>query len=152
MVTIRSTSSSVNSPALLFMSMSAFFKTRLENLLPIPYTGDIPSSTYLAFTVHQGLRFTLIAVMPNMHFCFPSMFVFKTRRICVKLSGIIKLYRTKEQTSIKVTESASLSRLKTIEKTREPTIFSSTQRRTATIIKGIVSFSWFRPPDQTAPS
>jgi hypothetical protein len=54
------TSSSVNSPALLVVSMSALRKQTNENLLPTP----------------------LIDVKANGTFILPSMFVFKTRRMC----------------------------------------------------------------------
>uniref|UniRef100_A0A8D8U9R5 Uncharacterized protein n=1 Tax=Cacopsylla melanoneura TaxID=428564 RepID=A0A8D8U9R5_9HEMI len=68
MVMILSTSSSEHSPALLFRSMSAFFSTMLENLLPQP----------------------LMAVRANMTFLFPSMFVDITRRMCWNFSGITR--------------------------------------------------------------
>merc|ERR1712116_55891 len=68
MVTSLSTSSSDSSPALLFMSISAFFKQMLENLRPTP----------------------LMDVIAYMILVFPSMFVFITRRICWNWFGTTK--------------------------------------------------------------
>merc|ERR1719369_785897 len=67
-VMIFSTSSSESSPALLERGMSAFFKTMLAYLRPIP----------------------LIEVRANMTLVFPSMLVLRTRRICWKLGGTTK--------------------------------------------------------------
>jgi len=64
-VMIFSTSSSPSSPALLDMGMSAFFRTMLAYLLPIP----------------------LIEVRANMTLVLPSILVLSTRRICWKLGG-----------------------------------------------------------------
>ena len=64
-VMIFSTSSSPSSPALLDMGMSAFLRTMLAYLLPIP----------------------LMEVRANITLVFPSMFVLRTRRMCWKFGG-----------------------------------------------------------------
>lgn len=67
------TSSSVHSPALLFRSTSAFFKTMFEKRLPIP----------------------LMAVMANMTLRLPSMFVLRIRKMCWNFSGMTKDWKTR---------------------------------------------------------
>lgn len=65
---IKLTSSSEHSPARLSKSISAFFKTILAYRRPTP----------------------LMAVMANMTFLLPSMFVPMTRRMCWNFSGITR--------------------------------------------------------------
>lgn len=67
------TSSSVHSPALLFKSTSAFFRTMFEKRLPIP----------------------LMAVMANMTLRLPSMFVLRIRKMCWNFSGMTKDWKTR---------------------------------------------------------
>ena len=77
------TSSSVNSPALLFKSTSAFLQTILANRRPIPCKW-----LFVNQFITMNDQLTLIAVNANITFLLPSMFVFITRRMCWNLSGI----------------------------------------------------------------
>jgi len=67
------TSSSLSSPARFVRSTSAFLRTKFEYLLPTP----------------------LMAVIANMIFVFPSMFVFITRRMCWNFSGTTRDWKWK---------------------------------------------------------
>ena len=81
---VKLTSSSVSSPARLFMSTSAFLHTRLAYLRPTPcYIQKL----FVSNLIIHSKSFTLIDVNPYIIFCLPSMFVLSTRRMCWKPSG-----------------------------------------------------------------